>query len=85
MLEDVEKPDWLMSRNDMLKKYQTFPGDLAEELDYIFGTAGGDKDVAVHNYISGKISRLCPDRNRLLKNVAQAIINTAIHEGAPDG
>jgi hypothetical protein len=78
----MKSPDWLMNRNDMLGMYQQYPGALAEELDYVFCEVKTDEERAVHNHVIRRLSRLCIDRPRLLKNVATAILKTLIHEGA---
>jgi len=64
----------LITRNEMLAVYQSQPKLLASELDWIFGESHKEADFAVHNYIVGKIAALCENRERMLSNVAKAII-----------
>ncbi len=71
-----ETPSWIVTRNARLKVYQNNPGLMAEELDYVFGTVENDDHKAVHNHIVEKIELICPNRNRLLINVARAVIET---------
>jgi len=71
----TEKPDWLPTRNELLKVYQKCPGMLAEDLDFIFGELKPEQRE-VHNHIVKKIEHLRPDRNKMLLAVARSIISS---------
>jgi hypothetical protein len=76
-------PDWLMTRNQWMEMYQNHPMALAEELLAVFKPLENDNDVAVHNFIAHKITKLCRNEPLMLRNVARAIIATASHSGDP--
>lgn len=79
-----KRPDWLMSRNTWLQVYQTHPMALATHLAVVMGPIENEQDRAVHNFIMEQIGALCPNQSLMLRNVARAIIKTAVHTGGPD-
>jgi len=62
------------TREDVVGAYRRSTVLLVRELEYIFGEARNEHDVGVHNKIAREIAFLCPDRKKLLQEVAFTII-----------
>jgi len=81
-----DRPDSLMTRNDVLDMYQKFPGALAEEVALVLTELENDEQRIMHNVAVAKIARLIrteQGQRNLWSNVANAIINSLTHEGEP--
>ncbi len=70
------KPAWMATFNQRLKEYQRAPELLAEDLLIIFSMKTDPEDK-LHNHLLAKLLDFCPDYEKMLKNVAIAIIKTA--------
>lgn len=73
----------LISREQLIQMYAAYPGALEQEVAQAFARLENDEQRIGHNEAMRRISRLISteDGQRLMwKNVAQAIIETAMHE-----
>jgi len=73
--------DVSLTHNERLDAYQRQNKLVIEELQFIFIDEIRPEHCAVHRLCFDKIKQLCPDRDRLLKAVAKAVISAAIDKG----
>ena len=76
-MRDRRKP--LLSPNDRIMMYRSYPSALEEELQNLFQIIAGEEARAQHNTALVRIIAIYPDgdMDTLLRNVARAIIQTA--------
>lgn len=78
--------DNLISPSSLIQMYSAYPGALEEEVAAVFAALATPEQMMRHNVALSKMGRLFGpgEINRLLwKNVAQAILHTAIHQTGP--
>ncbi len=80
----------MITREQLIAMYAAYPGALEVEIKQVFAYAPSDEDRIKHNDAKGHIDRLFSTDASLpllWKNVARAIIETALHEptGATNG
>lgn len=75
----TEKPNELdntVTTNQRLKAYRKCLGLLIEELEFIFVPDILPEQCGSHRVAYNKIRQFCPDRDILLKNVADAVLKS---------
>ena len=65
------------TRSDVVNAYKNGSVLLVRELEFIFAEAKSEHDVGVHNKIAKEIAFLCPNRKKLLQEVAFTIIRVS--------
>jgi hypothetical protein len=76
----------ITARPELIRMYASYPPALEEEVAQVFSTLANDEQRIVHNVAVSRIGRLFatePAQRLLWKNVANAILRTAV-EGATD-
>jgi hypothetical protein len=68
-MKDPDRAKWLAA-------YRSSPLPLQRDLNLLLGQIKNE-DIGVHNKISREISYLCPSPDKLVKAVADAILNAA--------
>jgi hypothetical protein len=69
---DAEKQ--LMTCNEYRDAYQAHPGMLALEIAILLRPILDEEGRGLHNHTTNKILSLCPDRERLLIDLARTVI-----------